>query len=172
MIAMGCDGNNKLFPLTFPITEGENFDSWGWFLECIRNIVTQGTGICVISDRHLRNMEAVSDPHLGWAKPSAYHMICMRYLASNFMIRLKDKLLKNLVCSAALATKQHKFNRHMTKIRRINPEAQQWLEAIPLEIWALSHDEGRRYEIMTINMSKVFNSVLKGARSLPIIALV
>ena len=27
MIAMRCDRNNQLFPLTFPIIEGENFDS-------------------------------------------------------------------------------------------------------------------------------------------------
>ena len=27
MIAMGCDGNNQLFSLTFSITEGENIDS-------------------------------------------------------------------------------------------------------------------------------------------------
>ena len=31
---------------------------------------------------------------------------------------------------------------------------------------------GRRYEIMTTNMSKVFNSVLKEAHSLPITVLV
>ena len=37
---------------------------------------------------------------------------------------------------------------------------------------ALSHDRGLRYGIMTTNMSKVFNSVHKGARSLPIITLV
>ena len=50
MIAMGCDENNQLFPLTFAITEGENIDSWGWFLTCIKNRVTQRTEICVISD--------------------------------------------------------------------------------------------------------------------------
>ena len=27
IIAMGCDGNNQLFPLTFAITKGENIDS-------------------------------------------------------------------------------------------------------------------------------------------------
>ena len=86
-------------------------------------------------------MAAMSDPHLGWAEPSTYHRICMCYLANNFMTRFKDKLLKNLVYRAALATKQRKFNRHMTIIRIIT-EAQQWLEAIPLEIWALSHDGG------------------------------
>ena len=84
----------------------------------------------------------------------------MCHLASNFMTRFKDKLLKNLVCRVALVTKKHKFNRHMAIIGRINSKAQQWLEVIPLEIWALSHDGGRRYEIMTTNMSEVFNSVL------------
>ena len=60
----------------------------------------------------------------------------------------------------------------MATIVRINYEAQQWLEAIPFQLWTLSHDEGRRYGIMTTNMSKVFNSVLKGARNLPFTALV
>ncbi|RVW84511.1 Serine/threonine-protein phosphatase 7 long form-like [Vitis vinifera] len=107
MIAMGCDGNNQLFPLAFALTE----------------------------DRHPGIMAAMSDVHLGWSEPYAYHRVCMRHLAR--LMRRK-----------------------------------QWLEAIPFEKWALSHDGGRRYGIMTTNMSEVFNSVLKGARSLPITALV
>ena len=129
-------------------------------------------GICIRFDRHLGIMAAMSDPHLGWAALSAYHKICMRHLASNLMTRFKDKLLKNLVCRAALASTQRKFNKYMTTIGRINSEAQQWLETIPFQLWALSHDGGRRYEIMTTNMSKVFSNVLKGARSLPFTALV
>ena len=96
----------------------------------------------------------------------------MHHLASNFMNRSKDKILKNLMCRTALATKVGKFNEHMNRIMRINLEAQQWLEVIPFEKWALSHDGGRKYEIMTTNMSEVFNRVLKGARSLPITTLV
>ena len=115
-------------------------------------------------------MAAMSDPHLLWDAPD--HRIWMRHLASNFMTRFKDKLLKNLVCRAAVVTTPRKMNRHMATIGRINPEALQWLEEIPLPLWALSHDGGRRYGIMTTNMSEVFNSVLKGARSLPITALV
>ena len=49
-------------------------------------------------------MAVMTDPHLGWVAPSAYHRICMRHLASNFMTRFKDKLLKNLVCKATLAS--------------------------------------------------------------------
>ena len=88
------------------------------------------------------------------------------------MTRFKDKLLKNLVCIAVFATTPRKMNRHMAIIGRVNYEAQQWLEAIPLQLWVLSHDGGRRYGIMTTNMSEVFNSVLKRARSLPLTALV
>ncbi|RVX00532.1 hypothetical protein CK203_036969 [Vitis vinifera] len=147
MIAMGCDGNNQ-------------------------TRVTNRRKLCVISDRHPGIMAAMSDVHLGWSEPYAYHRVCMRHLASNFMTRFKDKILKNLMCRAALATKIEKFNKHMNTIGRINAAAQQWLEAIPFEKWALSHDGGRRYDIMTTNMSEVFNSVLKGARSLPVTALV
>ena len=99
-------------------------------------------GIFAISNRHPGIMATMNDPHVGWAASSAYHRICMRHIASNFMTRFKDKLLKNLVCTTALATTQRKFNRHMATIGRINSEAQQWLEAIPLELWALSHDGG------------------------------
>ena len=42
----------------------------------------------------------------------------------------------------------------------------------PFQLWEFSHDGGRRYGIMTTNMSEVFNGVLKGARSLPFTALV
>ena len=71
-------------------------------------------------------MVAMTDVHLGWTEPYAYHRICMRYLASNFMNQFKDKTLKNLVCKAALETKVGNFNKHMDKIRRINLEPQQW----------------------------------------------
>ena len=121
-------------------------------MACIRNRVIQQTGICVISDRHPGIMAVMSDPHLRWDAPYSYHRICMRYIASNFMTRFKDKLLKNLVCRAAVATTPRKMNRHMATIGRINSD--------------------ERYGIMTTNMSEVFNSVLKGACSLPITALV
>ena len=96
----------------------------------------------------------------------------MRHFASNFMTRFKDNILKNLVCKAALESTECKFNKHMNTIGRINSEALQWLEAIPLQLWAFSHDGGRRYGLMTTNISEVFNSVLKGVRILPVTALV
>nr|CAN80015.1 hypothetical protein VITISV_030080 [Vitis vinifera] len=172
MIVMGCDKNNQLFPLVFALTDGENVDSWGCFLACIRNRVTQMRGLCVIFDHLPGIMVAFANVYLGWSQPNAYHRSCMCHLASNFMTRFKDKCLKQLLCRAALETKVEKFNMHMDTIGRINQDALSRLEVIPFEKWALSHDEGQQYGIMTTNMSEVFNNVLKGARSFPITAFV
>ena len=92
----------------------------------------------------------------------------MRHLASSFLNRFKDKTLQNLVCRAALTTEVGKFNKYLGTIERFNLEAQRWLENIHFEKWTLSLDGGRRYGIITTNMYEVFNSVLKGARSLPV----
>ena len=103
MIVMGYNGNNQLFPLAFALTDGENIDRWGWFLACIRTTITHRRGLCAISDRHPGIMAAMSDVHLGWSEPYTYHRVCMHHLASNFMTKFKDKILKNLMCRATLA---------------------------------------------------------------------
>ncbi|XP_021753616.1 uncharacterized protein LOC110718989 [Chenopodium quinoa] len=48
IIAMGTDANFQLFPLAFAVVEGENNDSWSWFMACIRARVTYRKGLCVI----------------------------------------------------------------------------------------------------------------------------
>ncbi|RVW84296.1 Serine/threonine-protein phosphatase 7 long form-like [Vitis vinifera] len=105
LIAMGCDGNNQLFPLAFAITKGENTDSWSWFLACIRVGVTQRKGLCLISDRHPGIIAAVNETYSGWTQPDACHRFCMRHLASNFNTKFKDKTLKDLMCRAAMESK-------------------------------------------------------------------
>ena len=54
-----------MLTLSFAITEGENIDSWGWFLACIRNKVTQRMGLCVIFYKHPSIMAVMTNVHLG-----------------------------------------------------------------------------------------------------------
>ena len=50
---------------------------------------------------------------------------------------------------------------------------ERWIDGIPKEKWSLACDEeGRRYGHMTTNLSEAVNKMLKGARNLPITALV
>ena len=41
-----------------------------------------------------------------------------------------------------------------------------------MDMWTQSHDGGRRFRAMTTNISECFNGILKGARGLPIAAMV
>ncbi|RYR73296.1 hypothetical protein Ahy_A02g007649 isoform K [Arachis hypogaea] len=47
-----------------------------------------------------------------------------------------------------------------------------WCDAIGLRHWVLAFDEGHRWGHMTTNFVECINSVLKGARNLPVLALV
>ncbi|XP_021741484.1 uncharacterized protein LOC110707748 [Chenopodium quinoa] len=148
LIAMGTDANFQLFPLAFAVVEGENNDSWSWFMA---------------------SMEEVGS---GWEEPNAYHKYCTRHLASNVNSKFKSVVIKNLFGKAATARQKKKFDYYINKIDDLNVEARRYLMEIPYSKWSIHHDGGFRFGVKTANMSEVFNGVLKGARCLPITALV
>ncbi|GAV88210.1 hypothetical protein CFOL_v3_31633 [Cephalotus follicularis] len=78
-----------------------------------------------------------------------------------------------MVYSTVVATQQRQFNSLWEKIKDVEEgRVAQWLNNIPHDKWTLLYDKGRRWGDMTKNMVEIFNGVLKGARGLPIIALV
>ncbi|KAH9619098.1 hypothetical protein KSS87_014112 [Heliosperma pusillum] len=172
LIAIGVDANDQIYPLAFAIVDCESIDTWGWFMDCIRKHVTQREGICVISDRHVGIMTAMSKVGDGWTEPQAFHRFCTRYQASNINTKFKSNELKLAFLSTACAAQRKRFNKGMQKIGSINPSAKVLLESIPLSKWSLCHDGGHRYGIKTTNNSECFNGVLKRVRFLPITALV
>ncbi|XP_072084588.1 uncharacterized protein [Arachis hypogaea] len=48
----GQDGNSNILPVAFALVEGENAESWRFFLSHFREHVTPQPGLLVISDRH------------------------------------------------------------------------------------------------------------------------
>ncbi|CAN1135647.1 hypothetical protein LINPERHAP2_LOCUS8965 [Linum perenne] len=53
LTAVGKDGNNQMFPIAWAVVEGENRESWGWFIEIVQEELNlaDGTGWSVISDQ-------------------------------------------------------------------------------------------------------------------------
>ncbi|KAL8476981.1 hypothetical protein ACS0TY_029327 [Phlomoides rotata] len=64
------------------------------------------------------------------------------------------------------------FELVMRDIGGLNGEAHEYLRAIDVSKWTFSHDGGHRYGVMTTNISEAINGVLKGARRLPITAII
>nr|KAJ0195591.1 hypothetical protein LSAT_V11C700381600 [Lactuca sativa] len=63
-----------------------------------------------------------------------------------------------------------KFNRAIEKLKKLNPEAHEWLSKIHAKHWAKSHFSRREMtDSLTNNLCEVFNSKLDEARYKPII---
>ncbi|XP_061351168.1 uncharacterized protein LOC133296237 [Gastrolobium bilobum] len=173
MIATAVDGNNYILPIAFAIVSAENTDNWSWFLALIRIHVTQKHGICLISDRHAGILSAVNNADLGWSPPQAYHVYCLRHVASNFNHKFKNVMLKKQLKKLGYTTSRFDFDAGLEKFRETSPQIAAWIDRIPKEKWSISYDEqGRRFGHMTTNLSECVNKVLKGARNLPITSLV
>ncbi|RYR13976.1 hypothetical protein Ahy_B04g070687 isoform E [Arachis hypogaea] len=157
LVAVSQDGNNNIVPIAFAIVEGETSDAWHFFLSNLRQHVVTRDGVGLISDRHESINAAVERSNGAWSPPRAFHMFCIRHIESNFLRKFKAPYLQKLV---------------VNRLRERGEAYTNWLNRIPREQYVLAFDGGYRWGHMTTNLVECINSVLKGARNLPVTALV
>ncbi|XP_073036545.1 uncharacterized protein [Primulina eburnea] len=172
LIAAGLDANNQILPLAFALVDEESYDSWKWFLDLLCVHVINGLpGVCIISDRHRAIIGAVEGiPQFN--PPYGVHRFCLRHVCSNFNTHFKNVHLKDLCWQAGSQHQVRKFDDIMNEIKNKQPNAYKYLSEIDKHKWTLAHDGGWRFGMMTTNISECLNGVLKGARRLPITAIV
>ncbi|XP_015935848.1 uncharacterized protein LOC127744199 [Arachis duranensis] len=100
LVAIAQDGNSNILPVAFALVEGENAQSWSFFLSHLRQHVTPQPGLLVISDRHNGIKAALEVPDGGWLPPSAYRAFCIRHVAANFALTFKGKDTRRLLVNA------------------------------------------------------------------------
>ncbi|KAK4407573.1 hypothetical protein Sango_0338300 [Sesamum angolense] len=172
LIAAAMDGNQQVLPLAFAVVDEETYPSWKWFLQQLsRHVIRGRRGMCLISDRHAGLIKAVREGP-DFVSPHGVHRYCLRHVCSNFNNTIKNVVLKDLCWQAGSEYQLRKFNRIMDEIKKQDVKAFAYLDAINKEKWTASHDGGWRCGILTTNMSECINGVLKGARRLPVSALV
>ncbi|XP_061336960.1 uncharacterized protein LOC133284025 [Gastrolobium bilobum] len=172
LIATTQDGNNECVPLAFVVVEGETLEAWSYFLANLRQHVTQTHNICLISDRHVSILSAVENNPL-WQPPHAFHVFCLRHIASNFNQRFRNDKLKASLMNIGYTPCMVDFERSLARFRDTSRQVAEWIDAIPKEKWSRAHDlDGRRFGHMTTNLAESINRVLKGARNMPITGLV
>ncbi|XP_015973497.1 uncharacterized protein LOC107496697 [Arachis duranensis] len=110
LMAIAQDGNSNILPIAFSLVEGENTESWSFFLTNLRQHVTPQQGILVISDRHNGIKAALENPNSGWLPPLAYRTFCIRHIAANFALSFKGTDAKRLLVNAAYAKTEAEFH--------------------------------------------------------------
>ncbi|XP_057717684.1 uncharacterized protein LOC130932381 [Arachis stenosperma] len=167
LIAIAQDGNSNILPVAFALVEGENAESWTFFLSHLRQHVTPQPGLLVISDRHNGIKAALEAPDGGWLPLSAYRAFCIRHVAANFALTFKGKDARRLLVNAAYAKTEVEFDYWFDILRSEDPAMCEWANRIDYSLWTQHRDEGRRFGHMTTNISECVNSILKGVRNLP-----
>jgi transposase-like protein len=82
MVVVGITAENQLMPLAFALVEGENNESWSWFLRLVRkDILGMDRSICMISDRHRGLLNGVKDLIDGY--PPLIHRLCSHHFVTN-----------------------------------------------------------------------------------------
>ena len=127
--------------------------------------------VCVISDRAKGILTSLQELRR-FQEPRVFHRFCIRHLKSNFQSKFPNKDLSRLMWRAASAHQVRKFESMMWQIKEENIEAHAYLMEIPLDKWTVSHDDGKRWGVLTTNLSESFNGVLKKARGLPVTAMI
>ncbi|XP_057755099.1 uncharacterized protein LOC130974303 [Arachis stenosperma] len=172
LVAIAQDGNSDILPVAFALVEGENAESWSFFLSNLGEHVTPQSGLLVISDRHNGIKAALEAPDGGWLPPSAYRTFCIRHVAANFALTFKDKDARRLLVNAAYAKTEVEFHYWFDILRSEDPAMYDWANRIEYSFWTQHCDEGRRFGHMTTNISECVNSILKSVRNLPVCSLV
>jgi hypothetical protein len=82
MVAVGMTVKNQLLPLAFALVEGENNESWSWFLGHVRKKVAgPSRSICMILDRHHGWHNSAKEHIEGY--PTLIHRWCSHHFAPN-----------------------------------------------------------------------------------------
>ncbi|KAI3474605.1 hypothetical protein Pfo_029774 [Paulownia fortunei] len=172
LIAVGIDANQQVLPLAFAVVDEETFTSWRWFLHMLSMYVVRGIeGVCLISDRHSGLLEVIQYIP-DFTPPRGVHRFCLRHVSSNFNKRFKSIALRDLCYTAGSQLTIRQFDKVMEKIKALNDDAHTYLENIDKCQWTLAYDGGWRCGILTTNMSECINGMLKGARWLPVTAII
>ncbi|XP_015971512.1 uncharacterized protein LOC107494992 [Arachis duranensis] len=162
LVAIAQDENFNILPVAFALVEGENAESWSFFLSHLRQHVTPQSGLLVISDRHNDIKAALEAPDGGWLPPSAYRAFYIRHVAANFALNFKGKYARRLLVNAAYAKTEVEFDYWFDILRSENPAMCDWANRIEYSLWTQYCDEGQRFGHMTTNISECVNSILKG----------
>nr|GEW78238.1 hypothetical protein CTI12_AA105810 [Tanacetum cinerariifolium] len=169
LTVVGRDANNQMFPIAWAIVKIENKNNWCWFLSllCDDLDLQDGLGITIISDGHKRLVEAVKT----WLH-EVEHRHCDKHIYANFKKKLTGVLYNRLFWAAASSIVEQNFLNHMDEIKRLDPEAYDYLMRREPGSWCKAFFQlAVKCASFENGMSESFNSRLVNAKGKPIITM-
>ncbi|XP_058759791.1 uncharacterized protein LOC131633092 [Vicia villosa] len=163
LAAIGRDPNDQMLPVAFAVVEGENRDSWTWFLQLLIDdlgVQEECLTYTFISDQQKGLLPAMDELF-----PAVEQRFCVRHLYNNFRKKYPGKMLKDAIWKAARSTYVQAWEREMRFMRLISDEAYLHMMKTSPIFWSKSHFKvTNKCDTLLNNMSEAFNSVILDSR--------
>ena len=117
MMATVVDPEDQIVPMAFALAEGENNESWSWFMRLLRvQVLGPSCTIYLISDRHPGLLNAAAE-HIDGFPPLVHlvHKWCMRHFAANFWWRQRKQEVCDKVMTLCCVRKETERTRQYAK---------------------------------------------------------
>ncbi|CAN1130544.1 hypothetical protein LINPERHAP2_LOCUS5884 [Linum perenne] len=102
-----------MFPIAWAVVEGENRDSWGWFITILQEELNlgDGSGWSIISDQQKGLVDSL------WSVlPFAEHRKCARHVSANWKIKHKSIAARTTFWKAVYASNLHEYHIHLQEL--------------------------------------------------------
>ncbi|GJS44389.1 transposase, MuDR, MULE transposase domain protein [Tanacetum coccineum] len=155
------DANNQIIPLATGVSQGETVETWSCFLTKLKECIGEDPNMEIISDRYYAITTACANVF-----PTAFHGCFCRHLTMN--CKFSSDKLKAWYWKTCKAYTVPEFEKSISGIRALRPEAYRKLEATWFEKWSRAHCLANRHNYMTSNYAESINALTKTVRKVPI----
>jgi hypothetical protein len=127
IVVVGMIMKNQLLPLAFALVEGENNESWSWFLGLVRKqVLGLDRQVCMILDRHHGLLNGAKEHLEGY--PPLIHKWCSRHFAANIWKKQRSKEVIARLKSLCKVKEEKKFDARLKELEKIlNDDVNAWL---------------------------------------------
>ncbi|XP_073138122.1 uncharacterized protein [Henckelia pumila] len=179
LVAVSKDANDDLFTIAYAILDAENDANWDWFCYHLSRVLLYYQ--CILfdeftffSDRHPNIIKAVNQVFV-----ESHHAYCLRHLVDNFVKQVlrsyprhNKKHWSSVFKKAAYAPSFQEYEQHINNILESMPLARGFIINSDPQSWANALFVGNRWGVINNNIAECWNSWVRPARHLPIVAMV
>ncbi|KAK2658094.1 hypothetical protein Ddye_011146 [Dipteronia dyeriana] len=133
-IAVCKDANEQVYPLAFGIGQKESRKSWSWFLKQLGNCIGCPEDCMFISDQHKGIAKAMEIVY-----PNASHGLCGFHMVMNIKNMFKKEDVTGIFKRASKCYKESEFIDEMNQLRRVHPNAYDYLMKIGKKKWSRAY---------------------------------
>ncbi|XP_031091088.1 uncharacterized protein LOC115996087 [Ipomoea triloba] len=170
LTAIGMDANEGIYPIAYALVEGENTQSWSWFL----HLLCRDLQIDYVSQQYYTFMSDKQKdliPAFQEVLAMVKHRFCVRHLHSNMKVAgFGGMPIKDALWKAARATTVTTFTQAMRELKAIDAGAFAWLGDKHPSEWSRSHFSTEvKSDVLVNNICECFNAMILDARDSPLL---